>query len=49
MIQKTILRKDLYICGFDENYPKDALHMFKENEPAIVKNENVLHGLPGVL
>ena len=49
MIQKTISRKDLYICRFDENYPKDALHMFKENEPAIVKNETVLHGLPGVL
>ena len=32
---------------FDEHYPKDVLHMFAENEPAIKRNEAVLNKLPG--
>ena len=33
----------------DENYPKDALHMYAENEPAMERNEDVLNDLPGEL
>ena len=33
----------------DENYPKDALHMYAENEPAMERNEAVLNDLPGEL
>ena len=29
----------------DENYPKDALHMYAENEPAMKRNEAVLNDL----
>ena len=33
----------------DENSPKDALHMYAENEPAIKRNDAVLNDLPGEL
>ena len=33
----------------DENYPKDALHMYAENEPAMKRNNAALNGLPGEL
>ena len=29
----------------DENYPKDALHMYAENEPAMKRNDTVLNDL----
>ena len=32
-----------------ENYPKDALHMYTENEPAMKRNEAVLNELSGEL
>ena len=47
MIQKNISRQDLY--EFDENYPKDALYMFAENEPVMTRNESVQNDLPGEL
>ena len=31
----------------DENSPKDALHMYAENEPAMERNEVALNDLPG--
>ena len=31
----------------DENYPKDTLLMYAENEPAKKMNETALNGLPG--
>ena len=31
----------------DENYPKNALHMYAENEPAMKRNDTVLNDLPG--
>ena len=38
------------MCDYDENYyPKDALHMYPENERAIGRNVAVLHNLPGEL
>ena len=33
----------------DGNYPKDALHMYEEDEPAIKRNDAVLNDLPGEL
>ena len=36
-----------FIHESDENYPKDALHMYAENEPSIKKNEAALNELPG--
>ena len=33
----------------DENYPKDALHIYVENEPAMKRNKAVLNELPGEL
>ena len=30
----------------DENYLKDALYMFAENEPAMKRNDAVLNDLP---
>ena len=39
-----------FVCESDENYyPKDALHMYAENEPAIDRNEAFLNNLPGEL
>ena len=32
------LFKARFIQEFDENYPKDALHMYAENEPAMKRN-----------
>ena len=28
-------------CESDENYPKDALHMYTEKEPAMERNEAI--------
>ena len=40
------LLKARFLCDSDENYyPKDALHMYAENEPAIGRNEAVLNKL----
>ena len=39
-----------FVCESDENYyPKDALHMYAENEPAIGRNEAFLNNLPDEL
>ena len=43
------LLKARFICESDENYPKDALHMYAENEPAMKRNDTVLNDLPGQL
>ena len=43
------LLKARFISESDENYPKDALHMYAENEPAMERNEAVLNDLPGEL
>ena len=43
------LLKGRFIHQSDENYPKDALHMYAENEPAIKRNEAVLNELPDEL
>ena len=43
------LLKVRFIHQSDENYPKDALHMYAENEPAIKRNEAVLNELPDEL
>ena len=43
------LLKARFIHESDENYPKDALHMYSENEPAMKKNNAVLNDLPGDL
>ena len=37
------LLKERFIFESDENYPKDALHMNAENEPARKRNEAVLN------
>ena len=39
------LLKATFIHESDENYPKDALHMYAENEPATKRNESVLNNL----
>ena len=43
------LLKTRFIHESDENYPKDALHMYSENEPAMKRNNAVLNDLPGDL
>ena len=43
------LLKARFIHGSDENYPKDALHSYAENKPAIKRNETILNELPGEL
>ena len=43
------LLKATFIHESDENYPKDALHMYAENEPAMKRNDAVLNNLPGKL
>ena len=43
------LLKAGFLSESDENYPKDALHMYAENEPAVERNEAVLNDLPGEL
>ena len=41
------LLKARFIHKSDENYPKNALHMYAENEPAMKRNDVVLKDLPG--
>ena len=43
------LIKARFICESDENYPKDALLMYAENERAMKRNNTVLNDLPGQL
>ena len=44
------LLKARFIHASDENYSKDALHMYAENEPAMKWNDDVvLNDLPGEL
>ena len=43
------LLKARFICESDENYPKDALDMYAENEPSMQRNEAVLKELSGEL
>ena len=43
------LLKARFIHGSDENHPKDALHSYAENKPAIKRNETILNELPGEL
>ena len=40
------LLKARFICEFDEKYPKDALHKYAENEPAM---KSLSCELPGEL
>ena len=41
------LLKTKFIRESDQNNPKDALHMYAENEPAMKRNEAVPNELPG--
>ena len=41
------LLKARYIYESHEQYPKDALHMYAENEHDVKRNEAVLHVLSG--
>ena len=43
------LLKARFIRESDENYAKDALHMYVENEPPMKRNEAVLNELLGEL
>ena len=43
------LLKARFIHESDENYPKDALHMYSENELTMKWNNAVLNDLPGDL
>ena len=43
------LLKTRFLRTSDENYPKDALHMYPDNEPAMKRNEAVLNELLGEL
>ena len=43
------LLKARFVHGSNENYPKDALHLYAENKPAIKRNETILNELPGEL
>ena len=43
------LLKARFTLEFDKNYPKDALHICAENEPAMKRNEAVLNNLPDEL
>ena len=43
------LLKARFIHESDENYPKNVLHMYAENEPAMKKNDAVLNYLSGKL
>ena len=40
------LLKAKFIHGSDENYPKDVMHMYAENESAMKRNDAVLNDLP---
>ena len=41
------LPKARFIHESNENYPKDALHIYAENKPATKRNDAVLNDLPG--
>ena len=41
---KSYLRQDLYI-SLVIKYPKDALHMYANSEPAVKRNDAVLNDL----
>ena len=43
------LLKPRFIHESDENFPKDVLHMYAENEPAMKRKDAVLNYLPGEL
>ena len=43
------LLKARFIYESDENYPKDALHMYAENEQGMKRNEAIFNELPGEL
>ena len=43
------LLKARFIHQSNESYPKDALHMYSENEPAMKRNNAVVNDLPGDL
>ena len=45
--QDENLLKSRFICESDKNYPDNALHMYAENEPTILRNIAVLNNLPG--
>ena len=38
-----------FVSESDENFPKDALHIYAENEPAMERNEAARNDLPGEL
>ena len=37
----------MLLTACDQNYPKDALHIYAENTPAMKRDEVVLNELPG--
>ena len=43
------LLKAKLLCESDRNYPKDALHIYVENEPAMKRNEAILSKFPSEL
>ena len=43
------LFKARFISKSNENYPKDAFHMYAENEPAMKRNDAILSNLLGEL
>ena len=43
------LLKESFIRESDENYPKDPLHMYAENEPVMKRHEAALNEFPGRL
>ena len=43
------LLKVRFIYKYDDNYPKEALHIFAENEHAVRRNEAVINDLTGEL
>lgn len=44
MINQKIYSR--FIREYDESYPKDALHMYSENELAMKRHQALLNGLP---
>ena len=44
MIAKITTR---FLHESDESYPKDAFHIYAENEPAVKQNEAVQNYIPG--
>ena len=39
--------KTKFIHKSDENFPKDSLHVYAENEPAMKRNDVLLNSLSG--